>query len=175
MVAAQQWSMLMQVHENKAIFIKFQEWQLSFATLFFLPLVFLYALTSEIWTSRRGLVRILDTFTHPIVHSDRWWSENLFQWMPEAVGGTWDSVYTRSSSPVSHSICPEALLLQLMGVQQSSGGPIGLQLEVFLQSISKGVQGAVISDLKAGHCLKWCQNNTVWECLEFCYGHWREK
>lgn len=85
-----------------------------FATFPFipLPLISLSAFTSAISTSRRGLVRILDTFTHPVVHSDRWWSENLFQWMPEAVGGTWDSAYPRSSSPVSHSICPEALLLQ---------------------------------------------------------------
>lgn len=58
---------------------------------------------------------------------------------------------------MSHSICPEALLLQLMGVQQSSKGAIGVLLEVFLESILKGYQAAVngvISDLKAGPCRK---------------------
>lgn len=54
---------------------------------------------------------------------------------------------------MSHSICPEALLLQLMGVQRSSKGATGVLLEVFLESILKGYQAAanaVISDLKAG-------------------------
>lgn len=58
---------------------------------------------------------------------------------------------------MSHSICPKALLLLLMGVQQSSGGPIGLQLKFSCSLFKKGIKGGadgVISDLEEGLCLK---------------------